>query len=895
MAETVHSRLTWRTVKSGKQLVVSVPTKGGGSDVRPVGEHHLSPGLRTANQADADVEILIDNGRVVGVRVPGETWMPPTDRPRAAATASAGPRGGGHGGQRNFGRGGGRRDDGHDRDRHSGHDQPQGGPAPALGFHNPYNFIPAVTPKDGPLGQHAPCGHDRYYEGRWSGRICITITTATPLLIPDAARATSHRDNKDHLVFGIRKYRDEASSEDRPYLPPTSLKGTLRSAYEAVTNSRMGVFTGHEDRLAYRMDAGDGLSMVPARLGPDGRLYLYKGTTPDLPQWDPGRRRWLINGPMYAAWLRRYKKNESGLAKWRVKYPDGADADHGDEVLCWLQLVDRPPFEYWRVVALDRAADGNYPDEPKVDMTEWGKHKPTSTLVKAKGWIVVTNHNIANKHDERVFFVREGETCQDTGLSTERVTELRQKWSAIVDSYHQQNKDKIESRQVLERRCERAYGKNDDFEAALSRQICSHERVRQLRPGDLCYARVSRDGKTILGLYPVMIGREIAPAAPDVLLSPELHPAQYVQGTSHAVRLEQLSPADRVFGWANQKGGGAWRGQLRIGPIACTTKARDAIENLGEDGLPLAILSTAKPQQARFYVAKNKSGDPQDRGISKADAAYADDGRKSLRGRKVFPHHRWTVTIGNYWDGDCAVTDSAPEAASLQAGGRTHFREYRRRPETAEKSPRDDQNRSITEWVKPGTVFTTWLDVINLSREELGALLWLLSLDAFEQSNAGHFHRLGGGKPLGFGSVKIEITGLDVAAGEGKKAEYLSLRPLADEARTGEHFAFAREAPDAIAKAQEFVDDFTDAIEKAYADHGTAYTDVPFIKAFLRAARGFDDGLPIHYPRASRAPDPAGKNYEWFVENEKLHLPNRGHALANVAEDERLPYWSDPS
>ena len=53
------------------------------------------------------------------------------------------------------------------------------------------------------------------------------------------------------------------------------------------------------------------------------------------------------------------------------------------------------------------------------------------------------------------------------------------------------------------------------------------------------------------------------------------------------------------------------------------------------------------------------------------------------------------------------------------------------------------------------------LHVTNLSRVELGALLWLLALPS------DHFHRLGGGKPLGFGSVRLEMTEAVLHDGDG--------------------------------------------------------------------------------------------------------------------------------
>lgn len=128
-------------------------------------------------------------------------------------------------------------------------------------------------------------------------------------------------------------------------------------------------------------------------------------------------------------------------------------------------------------------------------------------------------------------------------------------------------------------------------------------------------------------------------ASPWDLLDESLRPA---------MTIDDLSPADRVFGWVKSdrqvddstnpaSGSVAVRGLLRISPVVCESSVDDAIQSFPGDGVPLAILSTPKPQQGRFYVATSPKGEAQQNGLSKIDAGYAKD--KGLRGRKVYPHH----------------------------------------------------------------------------------------------------------------------------------------------------------------------------------------------------------------------------------------------------------------
>jgi CRISPR-associated protein (TIGR03986 family) len=464
--------------------------------------------------------------------------------------------------------------------------------------------------------------------------------------------------------------------------------------------------------------------------------------------------------------------------------------------------------------------------------------------------------------------------------------------------------------------------------------------------GTLCYAHLAVDaskqpvisatGKPkIDALYPVMISRELGCVSPEALLA-QLKPA---------TSLDELSPADRVFGWANQKGDGAWRGQLRIHPLRCIVSQT---HSFGGKGLPIPILSAPKKSQARFYVAEDKQGSPLKSNPETAAYFRRSAGSpppEGLRGRKVYPHHRFAEERPEYWKGHAAQVEADREPPDPAEGESTlcwdlPFREYVRRkgkehvPQRGQQNARierhpnrDTQNRSIEEWVAPGAVFETEIDVINLNEAELGALLWLLSLPD------NHYHRLGGGKPLGFGSVRITLTSLDLANGLAKRREYSTLIPGNEQAVPGEkrvHIgrpgakdvgvtAEERKAHqlDIMTAVQEFITEYKRALVAGYVNPSAHMTDeserqggapslqtseldrhfkdISFIKAFLQAASGFSDGLPVHYPRMRWRPDPAGKNYEWFVENNKA---GKRLSLGALADGDKgsdgkpgLPYW----
>lgn len=788
MAETLTGKLEVRKVKSGDQVILSVPTKKG-SQPMPV-SNELSPDLKAQPAASlngVEVDFDLEGGQAKRVRPKGAAWSAPLPPPRAPAQAS--PRGRGS-----------------QPGRSPQTFRAPAGPAAAVvgDFFNPYNFVPAPPRKDvkNELGDHLPAGHHRWRSERWSGTIRVQLTTITPLLIPDAARATT--DEKGHKTMPTR-----SDAKGRPYLAPTSIKGMLRSAFEMVTNSRFGIFAGHKERLGLRLPASQGLSVVPARVEADPSGSLCLQILPGTARLDADGR---PNGPMTAAWLRSYV--DPHRKNW------GALGEHSSEVWAGLSLWehDQPRFTFWNVEELVAANQPQPSAAVKNDRTPWRKADRIAPKQErwVKGYVCRTDQNIDPKHDERVFFIEPGHP-QAAKLRIPVGDAERRSWSNLIRDYQVIHDDEIRQGQK---------GPSASRRARWSRHIRGGAAERELSAGTLCYATLQGDGRggfTITGLFPVMISRQLFVLSPDALLCDSLKPA---------TKLDALSPADRVFGWVNGNGKGAYRGQLRVGAVHCDHD--DALETFPGLGMPLAILGQPKTQQARFYAAADKSGRPL-QGVEKVRGYQNKD--QGLRGRKVYLHHAG-LPVG-HWEN--------PAADRTQSPNDGRYQEYRR-PRDSKGVERDNQNRSITSWVKPGVSFSFDLEVSNLSDVELGALLWLLQLP--EE----HHLRLGTGKPLGFGSARLALLhGGDLRAGSAWKQHYRSLVSPSP----------SRAPADAVDQA---VSAFKAAIKEAYkAD----FDNVPFIAAFKAAAKGASK--PIHYPRLTAAPNPEGENFKWFVENEGAH------------------------
>ena len=364
------------------------------------------------------------------------------------------------------------------------------------------------------------------------------------------------------------------------------------------------------------------------------------------------------------------------------------------------------------------------------------------------------------------------------------------------------------------------------------------------------------------------------PKSPSELLDDSLKPAK---------NMNQLSPADRLFGWTpqGQVQDEGYKSRIRVvceevvledNEDAENDKKQEILQRFEGGALPLTILSEPKSSYVYFYVAKNKQGEPQDSGLTKKKAGY--DGNKGLRGRKQYWHHRGLESDDqelDYWK------TSVEDRTQIKCNER--YQEYRRPDKYPENSQtgwqqKDDQNRSITGWIRPGVEFKASLYVQNLENKEVGALLWLLSLPA------NHYFRLGYGKPLGFGSIKMKIDDrcpsgcLPLSIGEDWKSYYE---------------VFDADV-DVLAKLDEnqrncYIQEFKTSMENAYPNH-QCFDDLPFINGFLQVLHGSKTDLPIHYPRLEEKPNPEGKSLEWFKANDtglKLVLPA-------VTTEEGLPY-----
>ncbi len=688
-------------------------------------------------------------------------------------------------------------------------------------FLNPYTFVPAF-PREGlpeELGDGRPPDRGRLRAGCWTGRIGVRLTVETPLLLLDTARGKPpSKGESGHLVYPIR-IRD-----GQPHLAPTTVKGMLRATYETVTNSRFGVFDKHDAPLGFRRDAGFALDMVPVYVAAPEVLYRCQVAT-----------------------LRMYEKSGAAL------YPDG-----NHEAPVHMQrlraLISRDGRNGAKV-------DGFVPADSQERLV------PQRGQRQVEGTAYITGPNIEGKTSERFFYLDPSEPGP-LPLAYEW-SRLVEDWSRLIRNYQASHDEQELFRRHRPDGTTAAPGERigaGPGQLAWSPHIYDKERT-ELKPGTVCYARMEND--RVVGLYPVLVPRDVYPVTPAELLPRSLAPASC---------FEELSPADRVFGWVAPIGSGvrpaAYRGRLRIGPVLCDQKAEEAVENFDGDGVPLAILSGPKPQQGRFYLAESADR-PQTPVPDRTPKEKLYQEGRGLRGRKVYWHHAGLDRTQHWSDGQGKVDPTQARVGKF-------YREYRRSWEPEDESgsltanryrtkkaveQRDSQNRSIKGWIRPRTTFQFVIDVTDLDEIELGGLAWLLTLPP------GHFHRLGYGRPLGFGSVRLDV---DVERTELHSGEQYA----------GYYRSLSASLPSNNAKA--ILDEAQHEFERLVSGSPQL---VVVREAMLAVARGNLE-LPVCYPRVRpkelpdnvpAPPDPRGQNYEWFTANERIDdgviAPGRGRSL----------------
>lgn len=671
-------------------------------------------------------------------------------------------------------------------------------------FLNPYNFVrgmdaPKVTDlATALLGRCAPPPHDRYVG--LSGEIQCELEVVSPLFIADSELPENRESDaeKDHKTY--RFFRYDFGEGYEPALPASSLRGMLRTIFEVATNSCFAHFD-YSARLSYHLPAAEALKLVPARieqtLNGGWTLRLLPGTS-RLAVGDRPRDK------LYAARVERYdalvpgrRRTASGRPSATKSQPVALNGlEHGCECFALVEELKFPPV--WHVVALSKE---------KSQLP-----RPASGQRVFCGYVSLNNQNIESKRFERFFF---RDSQNNSGPEVLPLLDsVREKYDELMADYHTRHNETVQSWRRQEKdpaqpRIERDAKGKLKKQSAFSRFLVTSKRETKAKHGDLVYVMLSGNIRSpqVEYIVPVAIPRvgyerKVADLLPRHLWKCEEY--------------DSLCPACRAFGWVYgheerrslpPSEQAAYAGRIRLGHGRLIETQRPTPPTL--PSTTLAILSTPKPTTSRFYL-QGKSG-PQS-GQSDYQAGYDNPGN-SVRGRKMYRYF----------------------------GERLNPQEYH-----STGGHKSDQNRTIEGALAPGARFTFAISFENLSPVELGALLWSIQLEG-EQ-----VHRLGMGKPLGFGSVRMKLPEDSICVFDPEE-RYQSMRSSA-----------LHTASDS--KQEEWIGQYKESMQKAYA---SPFTQIPNIHDLLVLLSQPAPDLPIHYPRPDSTPSVDGMNFEWFMGNSR--------------------------
>jgi CRISPR-associated protein (TIGR03986 family) len=465
-------------------------------------------------------------------------------------------------------------------------------------FLNPYNFVrnlQQARPKEHVLGDCSPPPHDRYVG--LTGCIVCTVKAITPIFISDSHKI---KDKNGHKIYQFFEYGKE------PALPSSSLRGMLRSVFEALTNSCYPTFANKN--FSMHVIPQDALKLVPARVEEVNNklnLRLLPGTNIADPKDGP-------KGMQYAAWIRLYDALRfSATSRQNPRTPYAkrplislpAGMKHGDPCLVIIQRMEHPPkmskgrlqgqFDFWNVEYIAKPG------------TALPKLAPEQKAVN--GYLCITNQNIENKHDERIFF----------GIDKHFVItdKLKTDYEKLIVDYQERHKEIVEQLRSKGLNVDKPIldPKTGSWKSGLSRFIYD-KNVYAMLKGTIKSSQLEY-------IVPVSI--------PRILYN---HSVAELLRQHHLRRchdLNSLCPACRIFGWVNDKPledatHTAYASRVRL------SHGKLVSSNGFMPDTTLAILSTPKPTTTSFYLL-DKQGEPN-------PTVNYDTDNAQIRGRKFYRH-----------------------------------------------------------------------------------------------------------------------------------------------------------------------------------------------------------------------------------------------------------------
>lgn len=405
--------------------------------------------------------------------------------------------------------------------------------------------------------------------------------------------------------------------------------------------------------------------------------------------------------------------------------------------------------------------------------------------------------------------------------------------------------------------------------------------------GQRVFFNLSEDGKTITEIAWSQIWRKRVETS-------DLQPWRTAQGLPGqggvlapvADAARSLSPSELLFGAVQirddtrKKAGvpgcapvaapqiAAWASKVRFGAARALTQPDRAPKT--DPLVTLKILSSPKPPSPSLYL--QRIGQARDGYISKADLTKNPE-HYQFKGRKVYLHALRDLSqafprVQRFNDkGEVSAEGYLPwESNTRLPPPVRNQRDARGKPEAL---PDPNKQKVRVRPISAGSEFMFEIDFVNLSQAELETLCACLA------PHGGFEHKLGMGKPIGLGSVKVEPVALYLVdrpmryrqtdlSGAGRYQavwrgglEEAAIKHLPAHLKSdwqGAQFVTSTVAPVLLARAQ------MQRVQKERPDvyQALVLTGLPYMVT-----------RPVHYPQVANV-FIEQETYRWFVENDRI-------------------------
>lgn len=561
-------------------------------------------------------------------------------------------------------------------------------------FVNPYTFVQVPWGEPEAGWRSSPAGHGRLARGRLSGCVEVELTARSPLLLRNV-----YADADAEGAFPTRVL--PGFEEPVPYLPGSSLAGAVRSLHETLAGGCLRVFNndfrpGYRDQVQQR-PPGWRLARV-AEVDEDG-VPLRMEQCPEPPVW------------VESAALEKALDGGADAVRTGARV---TLKSRGEEVLKRQQLEDASQVRGggdWVVLLTDAGTRHQTRKNPE------GGDRLRGRYFCATGELEGTIRDVE-------FSGGVWESFLDAVDDTDDMRKFRQQPGAADD----------------EPKWEPVLHPKDD--RLLGQRIAAR---RRLYVNQVVWVRSEVTGETLTvkDMALAVVWRH----AGGVDKARDRVPEHVLACTDP----EELCPSCRIFGSADTKGDGgqrpaeqhSYRGHLRFGDAVPAKAYSRTQEWLPPMGAP-------KPGAGQFYLHRNSGAEGKTSAENGArplrEWGSEGDGKKQrgLRGRK------------QYW-----LTGTPRE--------RPYFRAREAKPKVFHEEVYEPGNQMLSqaESVPAGSVFTARVHFENLDDAELGGLLCALEpgllLRTYGEADGEgqppvYGWAVGGGRPLGFGTVTSRVT-----------------------------------------------------------------------------------------------------------------------------------------